>query len=398
MSSTLIVIVISVFIVIGILLFNYSKNLGIPGFIIFMGIGLILGDGYWGEPVYDNPVLTEFLSSLALNVIIFVGGFNTSFRNIRLAWKEGMLLSTIGVLVTAVVLGYFTWWVTDLPLMTSILFGAVVSSTDAAAVFGILESKKLKLKHNSSTILEFESATNDPMALILVTIFVAAALPGAEKTGIAGNIFTFLQLLVTGGLVGLAVGWIAQQILKKVKFHEPGLVPVLILALFLIASFGAELLGGNLLVAAYVFGVMAGNTTHRGKLESIHFNNSLSWLAQALMFLFLGLQIFLAKLGDVFLMSVLPALFLILVARPVAVMLCYLPFKREPLSKRLFISMIGLKGATPVVFAFVPLLAGVPQSDVIFDMVFFVVLFSVAIQGSLLEPLARWLNLKSAED
>ncbi len=394
MSSSLIVILISVFIVIGILLFNYSKNLGIPGFIIFMGIGLILGDGYWGEPVYDNPELTKLLSGLALNLIIFVGGFNTSFRKIALVWKEGILLSTVGVFATAVILGIFTYWVTGLPLEISVLFGAIVSSTDAAAVFGILESKKLKLKHNSSTILEFESATNDPMALILVTIFVTAALPGAEKTGLFQNILTFLQLLVTGGLAGLVMGWITQQILKKVTFHELGLVPVFILAMFLITSFGAELLGGNLLVAAYVFGVMAGNTVHRGKIETVHFNNSLSWLAQALMFLFLGLQIFLAKLGDVFLMSILPALFLIIVARPVAVMLCYLPFKKESWPKRFFISLIGLKGATPVVFAFVPLLAGVPQADVIFDMVFFVVLFSVVIQGTLLEPAAKWLKLK----
>jgi potassium/hydrogen antiporter len=395
MSLTLIVVLISVFVAIGIVLYNYTKNLGLPSFIVFMGIGLVLGDGNWGEPVYDNPQLTEFLSSMALNVIIFVGGFNTSYRNIKLAWKEGMLLSTVGVFVTAIVLGYFTYWVTGLPLITSILFGAIVSSTDAAAVFGILESRKLKLKHNTSTILEFESATNDPMALILVSIFAVAASNGQGDTGLIKNILTFLELLIVGGLSGLVVGWIAQKILKKISFHDLALVPVFILALFLIASYSSDLLGGNLLVASYVFGVMAGNTEHKGKQASTYFNDSLSWLAQALMFLFLGLQIFLAKLGDVFLMSILPALFLIVVARPVAVLLCYVPFRSAPWTKRLFVSAIGLKGATPIVFAFVPLLMGVPQSDIIFNMVFFVVMFSVSIQGTLLEPLARWLNLKS---
>lgn len=133
MSTDLIAIVLSVFIVVSILLYNSSKNLGIPSFIIFMGIGLFLGDGTWGEPVYDNPELTEFLSSMALNIIIFVGGYNTSYPSIKCAYKEGLLLSTVGVLITAIALGFFTYWVTDLPLMTAILFGAIVSSTDATA-------------------------------------------------------------------------------------------------------------------------------------------------------------------------------------------------------------------------------------------------------------------------
>lgn len=393
MSTDLIAILLSLFVVAGILVYHYSKNLGFPAFIVFIGIGLVLGDGTWGEPVYDNPQLTEFLSSMALNIIIFVGGFNTSYQSIRSAWKEGILLSTVGILITAFALGYFTWWVTGLPLMTSILFGAIVSSTDAAVVFGILESKKIKLKHNTGTILEFESATNDPMALILVTLFTASALGGSDDSHIWLNIIAFTKLLVIGAVSGLVFGFLTKYILTKISFQDIGLVPVLILAMFFIASYTSNLLGGNLLVASYIFGVLAGNVQHTGKSNSQYFNNSLSWLAQALMFLFLGLQIFMAELKSVFFMSILPALFLIFAARPLAVLACYIPFKTVPWNKKLFVSFIGLKGATPIVFAFIPLIQGVPHADIVFNMVFFIVIFSVMIHGTLLDPAARWLKL-----
>lgn len=394
MSSDLIAILLSVFIVIGILLYNFSKDFGIPSFIIFIGIGLFLGDGTWGEPVYDNPKLTESLSSMALNIIIFVGGYNTSYQSIKSAYKEGLLLSTAGVLVTALSLGYFTYLVSDLPLMTAILFGAIVSSTDAAVVFGILETKKIKLKYNTGTILEFESATNDPMALILVTIFTASALSGSSDGNLWTNIISFLELLLIGAASGSVLGKLTQWILRKITFHDLGLVPIFILAMFFIATYSGNLLGGNLLVASYVFGVLAGNSEHAAKENSKYFNDSLSWLAQALMFLFLGLQIFTKELLPDFLISVLPAVFLILVARPLAVILCYLPFKSAPWSKRIFVSAIGLKGATPIVFAFIPLLYNVPRANEIFNMVFFVVLFSIVIQGTLLGPAAKWLKLK----
>lgn len=394
MSTDLIAIVLSSFIVVGVLLYNASKNLGVPSFIIFMGIGLFLGDGTWGEPVYDNPRLTEFLSSMALNIIIFVGGYNTSYPSIQSAYKEGMLLSTIGVLITALALGYFTFLVTNLPLMTAILFGSIVSSTDAAAVFGILETKGINLKYNTSTILEFESATNDPMALILVTIFTASALNGVTEAAMLEYTVTFSKLLLIGVTSGLLFGSLTQWVLRKIEFHELGLVPIFMLAMFFIATYTSNLLGGNLLVASYIFGVLVGNTEHSAKSNSTYFNHSLSWLAQALMFLFLGLQIFTDQLIPVFLISILPAIFLILVARPLAILICYLPFRSAPWSKRIFVSAIGLKGATPIVFAFIPLLQEVSRANELFNMVFFVVLFSIVIQGAILGPAAKWLKLQ----
>ena len=388
------IVLIALLVAIGILIYNPSKFLGIPSFIIFMGIGLFLGNGNLGDPVYDDPKLTELLSSLALNIIIFVGGFNTSIKNIKLAYKEGLVLSTLGVFLTAIILGYLTYLVTDLPLLTAILFGSIVSSTDAAVVFGILGAKKLKLKYKTDTILEFESATNDPMALILVTIFSALVISnGGNESNFMDYGFMFLKLLVIGGIIGLLFGWITKKLLEKIKFHESGLVPIFILALFFVSTYTSDLLGGNLLVSSYIFGVITGNGNYKHKEISKHFNNSLSWLGQSLMFLFLGLQVFPNKLGEVFWVSILPSLFLIILARPIAVILCYLPFRSVPWAKRLFISAIGLKGATPIVFAFIPLLMGVPEADTLFNMVFFVVFYSVLIQGALLGPLAKRFNL-----
>ena len=304
------------------------------------------------------------------------------------------MLSTVGVFLTAIILGYLTYLVTDLPLLSAILFGSIVSSTDAAVVFGILGAKKLKLKYKTDTILEFESATNDPTALILVTIFSALVISnGGNESGFMDYGLMFIKLLVIGGLIGLVFGWITKKLLEKIKFEESGLVPIFILALFFVTTYSSDLLGGNLLVSSYIFGVITGNGNYKHKETSKHFNNSLSWLGQSFMFLFLGLQVFPDKLGEVFLVSLLPSFFLIVLARPIAVLICYLPFRSVSWAKRLFVSAIGLKGATPIVFAFIPLLMGVPNSETIFHMVFYVVLYSVVIQGVLLEPLAKRLNL-----
>jgi cell volume regulation protein A len=375
------------------LVYNATQRWGVPAFLIFMGIGLLFGDGRWGEPVYDNPRLTEFISSLALNLIIFAGGFQTPLSAIRKALREGLVLSTAGVLLTALLLGYFTWWATGLPLLTALLFGAIVSSTDAAVVFGILQSKQLKLKHDTGTVLEFESATNDPMAMILVTVLTGLALnPQTEVLGLVIAL-DFSKLLVIGIGIGLLLGALAQWLLRRISFQDHGLVPIVLLALFLMATYGAQFLGGNLLVASYIFGVMAGNTPHGAQRHAANFNSSLSWLAQAAMFLLLGLQIFAPELPGAFLHAWAPALFLIFMARPLAVLLCYLPFRGIPRAKKIFTALIGLKGATPIVFVLIPVLAGIPHSNTLLHMVFYAVLFSILLQGTLLGWLARKLDL-----
>ncbi|GAL02547.1 Na(+)/H(+) antiporter [Photobacterium aphoticum] len=275
-----------------------------------------------------------------------------------------------------------------------LLFAAVVASTDAAAVFSILESKKLKLKDNTDTVLEFESATNDPVALVLVIVLTQMLLSAGEPVSASMLALTLAQQIVVGLAGGWLIGKLCVWLLNHHRLEEYGLIPVFILACFVLAAYGSDALGGNILLAAYVSGVVIGNGVRRGREVSKHFFNSLSWLAQALMFIILGLQFFpLAMVGDIWL-AILPAVLLMLVARPLAVWLCYLPFRRASWQKQTFIAAIGLKGATPIVFALIPAAAGVPHAQTIMHIVFFVVLISVVLQGWAIEPLAKRLGLK----
>lgn len=393
MSFEMIMIGLACLVAIGILLHHPSKTVGIPSLLIFMSVGLVFGNGEF-DFVYDNLQLTSFIGGMALNVIVFVGGLNTSTSSIKLAWKEGGTLSSVGVLLTTLFFAIILYYLLDFNFLTCLLFAAVVSSTDAAAVFSILESKKLKLKENTDTVLEFESATNDPVALLMVILLTDILVSSAGIAPSVSSISVLLaQQLLFGGIMGFVIGKLCVMALNHIKLEEYGLIPVFILACFTIIVYGTEIIGGNVLVAVYIAGVIIGNQLLRGGEVNKHFYNGLAWLAQSLMFILIGLQIFPQNLMTVFWVSVIPALLLIFVARPLAVQLCYLPFIKATWKKRLFISSIGLKGATPIVFALIPATAGVEGSIEMMHMVFFVVLFSVLLQGGAIEPLAKKLGL-----
>ncbi|TAA42589.1 potassium/proton antiporter [Corallincola spongiicola] len=393
MSFEVAMVGIAMLIVIGILLHHPSKSLGVPSLLIFIGVGLALGNGEFNF-VYDNLRLTSLVGEVALNVIVFVGGLNTSTAKIKVAYKEGGALSSLGVMLTTLIFGLILYGLLDFELITCLLFAAIVSSTDAAAVFSILESKKLKLKEQTDTVLEFESATNDPVALLTVILLTDIALSSGGAQIVVSEILLMLSQQVIVGLAGgYLIGKLAVWSLNHIKLQEYGLIPVFIFASFIIATYGTDLLGGNILIAAYVVGVIIGNELQRGKEVSKHFFNSLAWLAQSLMFVVLGLQIFPQQLWPVFIISILPALLLVFVARPLAVQICYLPFRRASWRKRLFISAIGLKGATPIVFALIPAAAGLAEGTQIIHMVFFIVLVSVLMQSGAIEPLAKALRL-----
>ncbi|MGF1713320.1 potassium/proton antiporter [Photobacterium chitinilyticum] len=392
MSTELTMLGMAVLTAIGILLHQPSKTLGLPSLLIFIGVGLLFGNGEF-DFVYDDLELTSFIGSLALNVIVFVGGLNTSKSNILVAYKEGGMLSTAGVLLTSGILGGLLYFVLDFDLLTCMLFAAVVSSTDAAAVFSILESKKLKLKESTDTVLEFESATNDPVALLLVVILTGLLVNTDQPIGAAEIGLELAQQIIVGMVAGYLVGLCGVKLLNHIKLEEYGLIPVFILACFVIAAYGSDLLGGNILIASYVSGVVIGNGLLRGKEVSKHFFNSLSWLAQALMFIILGLQFFpKALISDVW-VAIIPALMLMFVARPLAVFISFLPFRTVSIKKKVFISAIGLKGATPIVFALIPAAEGVPGAQQMMHMVFFIVLISVIVQGWAIEPLSNKLGL-----
>lgn len=392
MTYQLILIYIASLIGIGILLHHPSRTFGIPSLLIFMGVGLSLGNGELGFS-YDNIELTSLVGGIALNIIVFVGGLNTSTNNICIAFREGGLLSTLGVLLTTFIFALLLSLILDYSFIHCLLFASIVSSTDAAAVFSILKSKKLNLKEQTGTILEFESSTNDPVALILVVLLTELALTPTHPISVAMVTFELLEQILTSLTIAYLVGKLSVWLLNHIKLEEYGLIPVFILASFVLATYGSEFAGGNILLASYVIGVVIGNGISRGKEITKYFFNSFSWLAQALMFIVLGLQIFPHQLFEVMYLSIIPAFLLILIARPLAVQICYLFFPRASWKKRAFISVIGLKGATPLVFALIPAAAGVTGSLTILNMVFFIVLISVFIQGGAIEPLAKKLNL-----
>ena len=390
MDTNTLLILVSALVLIAILIYNPSKTYGVPAALIFILFGFVAGNGQL-MPAYNYPHATEFISQFAISIIIFTGGFHTPFSRIKPVLKEGLMLANAGVLITTIILGVFVQWLTPLSLMEGLLLGAVVSSTDAAATFSILESKKLKLKYETDKSLEFESATNDPMALILVLLFSNILLEG-KGFNLLDNILFFLKQLLIGGGFALVIGVISRIGFKHLKFQEESLKPISILALLLFTSLTAAKLGGNLLVASYVLGVLLGNSEFQFKETSKKVFESFTWLAQALMFVLLGLQIFPSEVLEVLSIAWLPACFLFLVARPIAVLISFLPFK-QPIKKQLFISWIGIKGATPIVFALIPLIMGVPNSNIIFNIAVIMVLASMIIHGFSLGITAKKLNL-----
>lgn len=390
MDTQVLLILISILILFAILIYNPAKTYGVPAALIFIVFGFIAGNGKM-MPAYNYPEATEFISQFAISIIIFTGGFNTPLSRIKPVLKEGLMLANVGVLLTTLLLGVFVSYITPLSLMEGFLLGAVVSSTDAAATFSILESKKLKLKYQTDKSLEFESATNDPMALILVLLFSNLLMEG-DDFKIGENLIFFLKQIFVGGGVAFVIGMISREGFKRLKFKEESLKPISILALLLITSLTAERLGGNLLLASYLVGLILGNSEFKFKNTSKKVFDSFSWLAQALMFVLLGLQIFPIEVFNVLSIAWLPALFLFLVARPLSVFISFIPF-RQPVKKQFFISWIGIKGATPIVFALIPLIMRVPNSNMIFNIVVVIVLASMIIHGFSLGFTAKKLGL-----
>lgn len=384
------VIVISALIAMAVLIYNPAKTYGVPAALIFILAGLFIGNGEI-IPAFDYPEQTAFISQFALSIIIFTGGLHTPFSRIKPILGEGLVIANIGVLLTAFLVGVFVSYVTPLTLLEGLLLGAIVSSTDAAATYSILETKKLKLKFNTDKTLEFESAANDPMAMILTLMF-CMMLTNQGEGGASTYILYFFQQLLVGGGVAFIVAWLLKQLFKKVKFKEENLKPVFLLSILLVTTLGTEVFNGNILVASFVLGLMLGNTEFHYKQTSQKFFSTISWLAQALMFVILGLQIFPDFLVHAFKIAWLPTLFLFLFARPISIFISFLPF-RQPINKQLFVSWIGIKGATPIVFALVPLTMGVPNADLIFNITVIIVLSSMILHGFTLDIAAKKLNL-----
>lgn len=367
-----------------------SNKLGIPTLIFFLGIGMVAGSEGLGNIYFDDPKLAQLLGVVALNFILFSGGMDTRIESVRpIAW-QGIALSTIGVLMTAATIGVFVYLLTDLSLMEGFLLGSIVSSTDAAAVFSILRTRSIGLKGRLRPLLELESGSNDPMAYVLMITFIFVIQNGDAKIPIV--ILSFLSQMLIGGLLGFVLGKLMTFAINKAQLDTEGLYPVLIMAMIFFTFAFTEVLGGTGFLAVYISGLVLGNSNFLHKKSAVKFYDGQAWLMQIVMFLTLGLLVFPSRLVPIAGTGILSAMVLMFVARPIGVFLS-LSFFRMNVREKLFVSWVGLRGAVPIVFATYPLIAGIPNADLIFHLVFFISVMSVLLQGTTLPIVAKWLNV-----
>lgn len=384
----------SILLFVSIIASKTSFRLGIPTLVLFIFIGMLAGSDGPGGIYFDDPQLTQLLGVMALNFILFAGGMDTHLQEVRpLLWR-GIALSTIGVLITAATIGVFAAWITELDLMEGLLLGAIVSSTDAAAVFSILRTHRIRLKSTLSATLELESGSNDPMAY-----FLTISLIQLIQNGGAGG-WMLLPTFVMEMGIGAASGWIMGNaivwLINTVKLEVEGLYPVLLLALMFFTYSATGLVHGNGFLAVYITGIILGSKKFVQKKTLIRFYDGQAWLMQIIMFLTLGLLVFPSQIIPLTGVGLLLSAVLIFVARPLGVFISLL-FANLKTNKLLFISWVGLRGAVPIVFATYPLMAGLAHAQFIFNVVFFISLTSVLLQGTTLPLVARWLGVIEPE-
>jgi cell volume regulation protein A len=387
-----VLLVVAVLLLISVLASKASGRLGVPALVIFLGIGMLAGSDGIGGIYFDDPFLAQFVGVIALAFILFAGGLDTSWKLVRPVLTRALLLATLGVFISAGILGLFAWQVLGFSLLEGMLLGAIVSSTDAAAVFTAMRARSTKLKGAVEPLLELESGSNDPMAIFLTMgLTMLIMTPGASVISLAPQ---FVWQMGAGAVLGLAAGWLAVQIINRIRLQVDGLYVVLTIAAMMVAYAGTALLGGNGFLAVYIAGIYMGQQNFVHKRSLMHMHDGLAWLMQIAMFLTLGLLVFPSQLPAVAGSAIAAALVLMFVARPIAVFLC-LSFSRFNWREKLLVSWVGLRGSVPIILATFPLLAGVPQANTIFNHVFFIVVVSVLVQGTSISLVARWLGLQA---
>ena len=371
-----------------------SFRLGVPTLILFVFVGMLAGSEGLGKINFNDPGIARFIGIVALNLILFSGGLETRWEVIKPVFWHGLTLSTVGVFMTAVSVGVFVWAITDFTFYEGLLLGAVVSSTDAAAVFSILRSKNLGLKKNIRATLELESGSNDPMAYFL-TIAIMGLITSGDHT--AGSVISlFIKQIIIGGVIGFLSGKLGEKLINRIELDYAGLYPVMVIALMFFTFSFSDFLGGNGFLAIYLCAVYLGNQYLIHKKTIMQVFDGLAWLMQIVLFLTLGLLIFPSHITPIIGVGLLVSAFLMFIARPFSVFVSLLPFRLK-LKTITFISWVGLRGAVPIVFATYPLLAGIDKSHMIFNLVFFISLTSVLLQGTTLGLVAKWLHVTVPE-
>lgn len=376
-----------------------SARFGVPTLLLFLLVGMLFGSDGLGIQFNDMKD-AQFVGMIALCIILFSGGMDTKFHEIKPVLAPGLVLSTVGVLLTAVFTGIFIWWLSGMQwsniyftFLPSLLLASTMSSTDSASVFAILRSQKMNLKHNLRPMLELESGSNDPMAYMLTIVLIQ--LITAESNGAGAIVISFLQQFIFGGLIGYGTGKLAVYIINKLNLDNKSLYPIFMLAVVFFTFSVCDLFKGNGYLAVYISGMMIGNSKIANRKEISTFFDGLTWLFQIIMFILLGLLVNPREMLDVACVAMLIAGFMILIGRPLSVALCLLPFRKITARSKLYISWVGLRGAVPIIFATYPVVANVEGADQIFNIVFFITLLSLILQGTTLPFFARKLGLSA---
>ena len=383
-------IVFSSLVILSILTIKLSNRFGIPSLVLFVAIGMLAGSDGPGGIYFDNPSLVQTLGIIALVLILFAGGLDTKWEGVRpILWK-GLSLSTIGVLLTALLVGVFVSWVQGFSFLEGLLLGAIVSSTDAAAIFMVLRSRNAKLPGRLTQLLELESGSNDPMAVVLTIALIRLLME--PSTSFGELVSFFVMQMAVGTVLGIAMGEIMRRTFNALDLGLEGIYLVLSVALVLLTYGLTVSLNGSGFLAVYLAGLIMQRKPFTHHQSVLRFHDGLAWLMQVTMFLMLGLQVFPTRLVPVAWVGLLVSLFLIIVARPAAVHTA-LAFSPMPYREQILVAWAGLRGAVPIILATFPLLAGVKQADTIFHLVFFITLTSVVIQGTTIAVATRVLKI-----
>ncbi len=367
-----------------------SARLGAPMLLVFLLIGMVAGEDGIGGIQFANPQIAFLIGSIALVIILFDGGMRTHPERFRVALAPASMLATLGVVITCGTVGVAAAYLLGLGWIEGLLLGAILSSTDAAAVFSIFQSQRLKIKERVASTLEIESGSNDPMAVILTLTLVS--LLAQDKALDAFVLVTFLQQAVVGAAMGYGAGRVFVFLCRKLPLSF-AFFPLLAVASSIMIYALTNSFGGSGFLAVYLMGYIVGNARLPQIIHILRMHDGLAWISQISMFLMLGLLVSPGNLMDHLWHALLIAGVLIFIARPLAVFICLIPFK-FPMRDQLFISWVGLRGAVPIILALFPWLAGVPNEHLYFDVAFVVVIVSLVLQGWSLIPVARWLKLE----
>ena len=391
LNLTVLMLIASVLLITSVLASKVSR-FGVPALLLFLAIGMLAGSDGPGGIAFDNPLTAQSIGIVALALILFAGGLDTQWQDVRPVWGAGVALATLGTLVTAGLVGLFAYTLLGIALKEALLLGAIVSSTDAAAVFSVLRSRNIHLPGRLRSLLELESGSNDPMAVFL-TVAMITLIQNSSMSP-ADLLPMFIRQMSLGAAFGYGMGVVLRVAVNRLHLDYQGLYPALTLGLVLLTYSVTDSLAGNGFLAVYMAGLVMRSRNFIHKQSLVRFHDGLGWMMQIAMFLTLGLQVFPSRLMEVAGSGLAIATFLMCVARPSAVMATLLPTALT-LRERMLVGWVGLRGAAPIVLATFPLVARVPNAQFIFDLIFFVVVTSALIQGTTVSWVARRLRLSA---